>query len=100
MNWEEFTICLSTEISKKGGCVRKFILDKEAGLYEDYIEVKLNGVCLLINDELKEISALGIVPIDDCFSNRSTTDTLLMTHCTIDDYINCVEAIYRVTIKE
>lgn len=100
MNWEEFVICLSTEISKKGGYVRKFILDKEAGLYEDYIEVKLNDVCLLINDELKEISALNIIPINGCFGNHSTADILLMTHCTIDDYINCVEVIYRIKIRK
>lgn len=99
MDWIEFVSCLSEEITKKGGTIKKFILDKELGLYEDYIEVSLNSVRLLINNEIKEISVLDIIGnFNSC--NGYNIDITLMSNCSIDDFINCVEAIYRIKIRK
>lgn len=99
MDWIEFVSCLSEEITKKGGTVKKFILDKELGLYEDYVEVSLNSVRLLINNEIKEIFVLDIIGTFNSF-NGYNIDITLMSNCSIDDFINCVEAIYRIKIRK
>ena len=42
-------------IIKNNGRILKYWLNKDANLYENYIEVNVNGIQLFINDDEKEI---------------------------------------------
>lgn len=78
-------------IIKNNGRILKYWLNKDANLYENYIEVNVNGIQLFINDDEKEIFVVEHFP-----ASGSVTEILLMKNCSFDDYYNVIKTIYRI----
>lgn len=78
-------------IIKKGGTIKKFWLNKDENLYENYIEINVNGVRLFINDDEQTISAVEYFP-----ASTSTVEILLMRDCSYTDYYSVIKTIYRI----